>query len=78
MIHNSLGSCLAAGITSCCDDCIGFPTTCHCDTSCKNYGDCCSDAALLCDNLARKCLMMSQSLLFGPLTNFSIIATNYT
>jgi hypothetical protein len=50
---NSLGSCVAAGYTDCCEDfpCFGAPIPdCYCDSECTLFGDCCYDFDLVCDS----------------------------
>ena len=49
----SLGSCLEAGFTECCQDasqsCTGSPTfDCYCDVNCHVFGDCCYDIEHIC------------------------------
>jgi hypothetical protein len=47
------GSCVAAGITECCDPvvhgmCFAPPTYCLCDPSCREHSDCCEDIDEIC------------------------------
>ena len=46
-----LGTCRAAGFSSCCTsgECQGSPATCRCDRLCERFRDCCPDATSLCD-----------------------------
>ena len=48
----SLGSCLEAGFTGCCQDgsqCTGSPTfDCYCDVNCHVFSDCCYDIEHTC------------------------------
>ena len=45
-----IGSCRAAGHTSCCldGDCHGQPANCYCDANCVLFKDCCSDTPTDC------------------------------
>ena len=46
-----IGSCAAAGYTTCCDDgseCLGTPANCKCDAECRDHGDCCADIGSSC------------------------------
>ena len=54
-----VGSCSAAGYTTCCDDgseCLGTPANCKCDAECRDHGDCCADIGSACP-LTRKSVM---------------------
>ena len=40
-----------AGYTECCNfgSCLGVPSlSCYCDSTCHNFGDCCSDIEEIC------------------------------
>ena len=49
MIIMVIGSCSAAGYSSCCvvGSCKGEPPNCYCDSLCYLFDDCCDDATEL-------------------------------
>ena len=46
----SIGSCVQAGHTTCCDNstCEGSPANCYCDANCHLFQDCCIDVPAEC------------------------------
>ena len=68
-----IGSCRAAGHTSCCSggDCQGQPANCYCDANCVLFKDCCSDTPTDCPQPGN--LMSNQ-----PLESLGVNVWSYT